>query len=146
MSEAVLANDRSAHETGALPTGSASHTAAMALLVCVAYFIAAEIGLALTLHPHPVSTLWPPNALLLALLLLTPTTSWWVVLLAALPAHLVVELRAGIPLTMAGSSATRPVRSAPIAHISPSAPTRLQPEVQRVKAELAALEHASSAR
>jgi len=124
MSEAVLANDRSAHETGALPTGSASHTAAMALLVCVAYFIAAEIGLALTLHPHPVSTLWPPNALLLALLLLTPTTSWWVVLLAALPAHLVVELRAGIPLTMAGSSATRPVRSAPIAHISPSAPTR----------------------
>ena len=76
MSQAVQANDRSARETGTLPTGSASHTAAMALLICVAYFVAAKIGLALTLHPHPVSTLWPPNALLLALLLLTPIRSW----------------------------------------------------------------------
>jgi PAS domain S-box-containing protein len=78
----------------------ALHAVSTALLVCAAYFVAAEIGLALTMRPRPVSTLWPPNALLLALLLLTPTRSWWAVLLAAFPAHLAVELKGGIPLPM----------------------------------------------
>ena len=71
-----------------------------ALLMGVAYYIGARLGFKLTLHPIPVSTLWPPNSLLLAGLLLTPTRSWWVLLLAAFPAHLVVELQAGVPLPM----------------------------------------------
>jgi PAS domain S-box-containing protein len=75
-------------------------TVHVALLVGLAYYVGAKVGVALTLQPHPVSTLWPPNAILLAGLLLTPVRSWWIVLLAALPAHLAVELEAGIPLRM----------------------------------------------
>jgi PAS domain S-box-containing protein len=75
-------------------------TVQVALLVGIAYYVGAEIGLALTLQPHPVSTLWPPNAMLLAGLLLTPVRWWWLVLLAAFPAHVAVELKGGIPLPM----------------------------------------------
>src|SRR5262245_49118858 len=71
-----------------------------ALLAAAAYYLGAKLGLALTLHPQPVSTLWPPNATLLAILLLTPVRSWWVVLLAVFPAHVAVELEAGIPTRM----------------------------------------------
>lgn len=71
-----------------------------AVLLCVGYYLGARIGFALTLAPEPVSTLWPPNAILLAALLLTPPGSWWLLLLAALPAHLLVELQAGVPLPM----------------------------------------------
>ncbi|HEU5154914.1 MAG TPA: PAS domain S-box protein [Gemmatimonadales bacterium] len=71
-----------------------------ALLVGVAYYVGARLGFLLTLHPIPVSTLWPPNSLLLAGLLLTPYRYWWALLLAALPAHLVVELQSGIPMSM----------------------------------------------
>ena len=100
MSEAALAQSDQPADAAIPRAESVAHPAAMAVLVCAAYYVAAEIGIALTLHPHPVSTLWPPNATLLALLLLTPTRLWWVVVLAALPAHLFVELRSGIPLSM----------------------------------------------
>lgn len=36
-----------------------------ALLVALAYYLGAKIGFALTLRPHPVSVLWPPNSILL---------------------------------------------------------------------------------
>jgi PAS domain S-box-containing protein len=71
-----------------------------ALLVFVAYYIGARLGFALTLPDSPVSTLWAPNALLLAAFLLTPARSWWFLLLAAVPAHLAVELTAGVPPAM----------------------------------------------
>jgi two-component system, LuxR family, sensor kinase FixL len=71
-----------------------------ALLVCIGYYLGASVGFALTLHPHPVSTLWPPNAILLAALLLMPVRSWWLVLLSAFPAHLAVQLQGGVPLPM----------------------------------------------
>jgi signal transduction histidine kinase len=71
-----------------------------ALLVAVGYYLAARLGLALTLQPHPISTLWPPNALLMAALLLTQPRAWWVLLAAALPAHLLAELQGGVPLAM----------------------------------------------
>ena len=73
---------------------------AAGVLVCIGYYIGARVGFALTLHPVPVSTLWPPNAILLSALLLTPTRWWWATLLAALPAHLVAELGSGVPLPM----------------------------------------------
>lgn len=71
-----------------------------ALVVAIAYYAGAQIGFALTFQPHPVSTLWPPNSILLAALLLSPRRSWWFLLLAAFPAHLLVELNAEIPFTM----------------------------------------------
>src|SRR5215831_12633409 len=71
-----------------------------ALLVAAAYYLGAKLGFAFTFQPHPISTLWLPNALLLAALLLTPVSSWWVLLAGALPAHLAAELQSGVPLTM----------------------------------------------
>src|SRR5580765_6260826 len=70
------------------------------LVVGVAYYVGARTGLALTMQTQPVSTLWPPNAILLAALLLTPPRIWPFLLLGALPAHLLVELNSGIPLPM----------------------------------------------
>src|SRR6185503_11311391 len=71
-----------------------------ALLVALGYYLGAQIGFALTLQPTPVSTLWPPNAILLAGLLLTPLRSWGVVLLAVFAAHVVVQVQGGVPAPM----------------------------------------------
>lgn len=71
-----------------------------ALVVAVAYYAGAQIGIALTFQPHPVSTLWPPNSILLAALLLSPVRSWWLLLLATFPAHVLAEMHADIPFTM----------------------------------------------
>jgi PAS domain S-box-containing protein len=70
------------------------------LLVCAGYFLGAKIGFALKLHPYPISTLWPPNSILLAALLLAPTRSWWVLLLSAFPAHVAIQLANGVPVAM----------------------------------------------
>jgi len=70
------------------------------ILVSICYFLGSKIGFLLTIPPHPVSVLWPPNAILQAALLLAPTRIWWIVLLAALPAHLVIQLDNSIPITM----------------------------------------------
>ena len=70
------------------------------LLVGGAYYAGAKIGFALTFQPYPVSTLWPPNSILFAALLLSQFRFWWLLLLAALPAHLLVQLNADIPMSM----------------------------------------------
>ena len=97
MSEAV---SRPAEQTSRGPIAELVRPAAIGLLIGAAYYVAAEVGIALTLRPAPVSTLWPPNAVMMAILLLAPPRLWWAVLLAALPAHLFVELKAGIPVPM----------------------------------------------
>src|SRR4030095_16547099 len=74
--------------------------AAAALALSIAYYLGAEVGFVFTFSPHPISTLWPPNAILLAALLLAPTRWWWAMLLAALPAHIAVELGSGVPITL----------------------------------------------
>lgn len=71
------------------------------LLLAVAYYFGVRIGLAFTLPPNAVSLLWPTNAILLAALLLSPPRDWGWLLLAVLPAHLIAELSAGVPLLMA---------------------------------------------
>ena len=71
-----------------------------ALLIALGYYLGAMIGFALTLQPTPVSTLWPPNAILLAGLLLTPLRSWGVVLLSVFAAHMVVQVQSGVPTPM----------------------------------------------
>ena len=47
-----------------------ARAAAAGILVCAGYYLGARVGFALTLRRLPVSTLWPPNALVLAALLL----------------------------------------------------------------------------
>jgi len=79
----------------AVPEGAAA-----ALVVALAYYLAAHLGFAFTLKPHPISTLWPPNALLLAVLLIAPARTWWWLLAAVLPAHLAAELQSGVPTAM----------------------------------------------
>ena len=74
------------------PTPSALGVAGAALAVCLGYFVGANIGFILRLPPATPSILWPPNSILTATLLLSPTRRWWIYLLAALPAHLIVEL------------------------------------------------------
>lgn len=71
-----------------------------AVLVGLAYYVGAKIGFALTFEPHPVSTLWPPNSILLAALVLAPFRWWWRFLLAVLPAHFLIQLQSDVPLPM----------------------------------------------
>ena len=71
-----------------------------AATVGLSYYAGARIGLSLTFMPFPLSVLWPPNALLFAALLLAPVRWWWLLVLGALPAHLLAELEANIPLPM----------------------------------------------
>lgn len=79
---------------------AAARTAVTAVLVGTAYYLGARLGLALTFEPHPISPLWPPNAILLAALLLTPPRTWGWLFLAAFPAHLAAELQSGVPTAM----------------------------------------------
>ena len=74
--------------------------AKLALFVFLAYYFGARLGLALTFQPNPISTLWPPNAIVLAALLLAPRRAWPVIVLAAFPAHIASELESGVPLAM----------------------------------------------
>jgi len=77
------------------------HSAATGLLVALAYYAGSQLGFFLTPADTPIATFWPPNAILLAALLLTSPRIWWVLILAALPAHLLVQLRTGIHLPSA---------------------------------------------
>src|ERR1044072_8935891 len=70
------------------------------VLTSVGYFFGPRLGFPLTFQDHPVSTLWPPNSILLAALLLTPYRWWWLMLLMVFPAHLLVELNSGVPTGM----------------------------------------------
>jgi Predicted integral membrane sensor domain len=71
--------------------------AGLSLTVALAYYVGAKVGFALTFQPHPISVLWPPNAILLAALLLTPVRVWWLILLAVFPAHLAAQLQSNVP-------------------------------------------------
>jgi PAS domain S-box-containing protein len=67
------------------------------VIIGLAYYLGAWLGIALTLPSSPISTLWPPNSILFAALLLAPTRWWWWILLGCLPAHLASELPSGFP-------------------------------------------------
>jgi len=77
-----------------------THAVLIAFWAGAAYYLGGIVGFALTLSTHAVSTLWPPNAVLLACLLLTPTKKWWLVLLGVFPVHVAVQLQSGIPALM----------------------------------------------
>ena len=95
------ANIQSAARNGNVRTAILDrHLLIIGLWVFAGYYLGCKIGFSLTLQPHPVSVLWPPNSVLVAALLLTPPRSWWVVLLAALPAHLAAQLQSHVPPLM----------------------------------------------
>jgi signal transduction histidine kinase/integral membrane sensor domain MASE1 len=68
--------------------------------VCLGYYLGSVLGIMLRLPPATPSVMWPPNSILTAVLLLVPPKRWPVVLLAALPAHLIVELQTEWPLAL----------------------------------------------
>src|SRR5215467_2977625 len=76
------------------------HLLMLGLWVFAGYYLGCKVGFALTLQPHPVSVLWPPNSIVVAALLLTPIRLWWFVLLAAFPAHLAAQLQSDVPPLM----------------------------------------------
>jgi PAS domain S-box-containing protein len=100
MSELFGDQTRSGREEASRRSHPVVNSTLVAILVFLGYYFGAKIGFALTFQPHPVSTLWPTNSILLAALLLTPVRRWWLPLLAALPAHILVELNAGVPAPM----------------------------------------------
>ena len=69
-----------------------------ALLVGIGYYAGTRIGFAWTPIGQPNSTFWPANAILLAALLLARGRTWWTLLLAVLPAHMIAQLQAGVPV------------------------------------------------
>lgn len=76
-------------------------TVLISVLVATSYYAGTLIGFALTPRGQAISTLWPPNAILLAALLLTPRRTWWFLVLTILPIHFLVQLRGGVPLSTA---------------------------------------------
>lgn len=89
--------ERSARSRSSLPH---THTVLVAFWAGAAYYLGAIIGFTLTFPTHAVSTLWPPNAILLACLLLTPFANWWLILLGVFPVHVAVQLQSGVPTLM----------------------------------------------
>ena len=78
------------------PAALSRHDLALvAVSVAIAYYVGAQVGLALTFPPATTSVLWPPNAILTSALLLVPVRQWWVCLAAAFPVHVALEVGAG---------------------------------------------------
>jgi len=73
---------------------------AVAVLVCVGYYLGSLIGLQLRFPPATTSVVWPPNAVLTSALVLTAPRRWPLILLAVLPAHLFIQLPTGWPLSL----------------------------------------------
>jgi len=51
--------------------------AATAVLVGLAYYVGAKVGLVLRLPPATSSVVWQPNSILTATLLPSPPPRWW---------------------------------------------------------------------
>jgi integral membrane sensor domain MASE1 len=67
-------------------------------LVALAYYLACRLGFLLRFSPATTSVLWPPNSILTAAFLILPQRRWPLCLALVFPAHLLVELQAGLPL------------------------------------------------
>src|SRR5262249_31000968 len=79
------------------PSLSPVQSAAAAIVVAVVYLAGMKIGSAVTAAGSPISTLWPPHALLMAAFLVSPRRLWPLFLAVLLPAHLLFQRQLGIP-------------------------------------------------
>jgi|GEM_PF-3409383 len=69
----------------------------IAVLVGVAFYLGARLGLALSTPPDHIATFWPPNTFVLAALLLTDRRRWWIYFLTMTPGYLAAASQAGFP-------------------------------------------------
>ncbi|HEV2730394.1 MAG TPA: MASE1 domain-containing protein [Terriglobales bacterium] len=90
-------NASETHESS-VPANRFLPTVSAALLVGIGYYVGTRIGFAWTPSGQPISTFWPPNAIVLAALLLAPQRTWWTILLAVLPVHIFAQLQTGVPV------------------------------------------------
>ncbi|HKA37009.1 MAG TPA: MASE1 domain-containing protein, partial [Thermoanaerobaculia bacterium] len=81
-----------------LPEVLSPTSLALALAVAILYLGGMKVGSALTAPGQPISTLWPPNALLMAALLVAPRRLWPLFLAVLLPAHVLFQRQLGLPL------------------------------------------------
>src|SRR5262245_51047235 len=87
---------RSLQEGGARFDGTS--TIRNVVIVAIAYYLGAEIAFLIgTLSDRIFAPFWPPNIVLFCALLITPPRQWWIYIAAALPAHVLAELRVGMP-------------------------------------------------
>ncbi|HXT11295.1 MAG TPA: PAS domain S-box protein [Candidatus Angelobacter sp.] len=82
------------------PLPSALQYLFIGALASAGYFLASKIGAEFTFAPHPISVMWPPNALMMAILLLMPERAWWLMILMTFPAHVAARAQSGVPLGM----------------------------------------------
>ena len=76
-----------------------ANTVRNVLIVAIAYYLGAEIAFLIgTLSDRIFAPFWPPNIVLFCALLITPPRQWWIYIAAALPAHILAELRVGMPV------------------------------------------------
>ncbi len=69
-----------------------------ALIVFVAYLVGAEAAFLVgTLSDKIFAPFWPPNIVLFGALLLLPRERWWLAFAAAFPAHVIAEVKVGMP-------------------------------------------------
>jgi PAS domain S-box-containing protein len=69
------------------------------VLIALAYYAGAEAAFAIgTLSDRIFAPFWPPNIILCCALLFAPARLWWLYLLAVFPAHVIAELRVGMPV------------------------------------------------
>ena len=67
------------------------------ILVALAYYIGARVGVLFKVPTVPQSVLWLPNSILLAALLVSPPRRWPAIFIAAFPAQMLVAWQTGAP-------------------------------------------------
>src|SRR5262245_48822584 len=70
---------------------------AYAVMLAVAYYLAARLGLGFRFQNSQIGVVWPASAVLLSALLLAPRSRWWLVIGAIVLAH-AAAVGASIPL------------------------------------------------
>src|ERR671931_514846 len=73
---------------------------ARAILIGLAYFISARIGVTLLVQPQNIASFWPPSGLLLGVLVISRTPSWPFILLAVIAAAVLANLLVGKALVV----------------------------------------------